>query len=69
MKYYRAKKEMYDFIDNFTVVKNELLTAKERQQLVPALSDRVFDVIDTSKHNTFKMFGCRFVIDENLIYS
>lgn len=59
MLYYKAKKDAYDFFAKHEVVKDELLTARERNNLVPFLADEVFEAIVIPKTRTFTMFGVR----------
>ena len=59
MLYYKAKKDAYDFFSKHSIVKDELLTVRERNRLVPFLSDSVFDAIVIPKTRTFTMFGVR----------
>lgn len=62
MKYFRAKKDAYDYFSKRGIVENELLTEKERNRYVPYLHDCLFEQIDISKRDTYTMFGCRFQI-------
>ena len=42
MKYFRAKRDAYDYFSKYGVVEGELLTAKERNSRCPYLQDCVF---------------------------
>lgn len=60
MKYYRATKDAYDYLNKHGVVENELLTEKERNSRVRYLSDSVFHIVEINKNKTFMSFGVRF---------
>ena len=62
MKYYRAKREAYDYFNRCGVVENELLTEKERNTKVRYISDDVFETMEISRKKTFYNFGVRFAM-------
>ena len=64
MKYYRARRDAYDYFSKYGIVKNELLTEKERNTKVRYIKDDLFEVINIPKTKTFFSFGCRFEIKE-----
>jgi len=55
MKYYKAKYDIYD------LVKGELVTPYERKNVkrFRRFSDKVFDIVEISKHKTIMSFGVR----------
>ena len=66
MLYYRATCDAYDYFSKRGVVIGELLTEKERYKLVPYIRDSVFDKVNISKSLTFKMFGVRKQITDEM---
>lgn len=60
MKYYRARRDAYDYFNKNGVVPYELLTERERNTRVRYLKDDVFEVVDVKKTNTYISFGVRF---------
>ena len=62
MKYFRAKKDAYDYFSKRGVVEGELLTQRERNRLVPYLHDCLFDVVNISRNDTFINSGVRFQV-------
>ena len=70
MLYYRManKHDCYFPHKNITIVYNELKTAKELEKLNICKDSACFERIYTSKKNTYFVFGCRFVRDENKIF-
>jgi len=60
MKYYKAKKEAYDYFNKYTVIENELLTEKERNTKARYLKDDIFEIVEINKNKTFFSFGVRF---------
>lgn len=62
MLYYRVKDDAYDYFNKYAVVKNELLTARERNTKCRYISDEHFEAVQISKKKTFFNFGCRFEI-------
>ena len=61
MKYLRVVKgDVHDRRTSYTTVTNELLTAKERKEMFPTLSDDCFEEVEVSKKNTYINFGVRF---------
>ena len=64
MKYYKVVKDGYDYFSKNAVVQNELLTVKERNRLVPYLSEDHFQEIEISKQKTFFNFGVRLIKSE-----
>lgn len=61
MKYLRViKGDVHDRRTSYTTVPNELLTAKERKETFPTLSDDCFEEVEVSKKNTYINFGVRF---------
>lgn len=60
MKFYRANRDAYDYLNKDGVVPNELLTEKERNSKVRYLSNLCFDEVEVSKKDTYWSFGRRF---------
>lgn len=60
MKYYRARKDAYDRKTEFNLVRNELLTEREKSLFCPTLKDSLFEIVQVKKSNTYIFFGCRF---------
>lgn len=60
MKFYRARRDAYDYFNKFDVVPYELLTERERNTRARYLKDDVFDVVYVSKFDTWRIFGRRF---------
>lgn len=60
MKYYRATKDAYDHKSEFNLVRNELLTEREKTLFCPSLKDDLFETVQVKKSNTYIFFGCRF---------
>ena len=60
MLYYKAIKDGYDYFNKNSIIKNELLTAKERNSRVRYLSDSYFEIIEIPKTKVFWSFGARF---------
>ena len=70
MLYYRMtnKHDCYYPHKNITIVYNELKTGKELEKLNICKDSACFERIYTSKKNTYFVFGCRFVRDENKVF-
>ena len=66
MKYYMALEEKHDYFTGNTMVKNELLTEKERNTKFRYIMDDYFKVVNVSKRKTFRNFGCRFMVRESV---
>lgn len=62
MKYYRAREEKHDYFTGWTVIKNELVTEKERNTKFRYIADFNFEEVEIPKNKTFKTFGIRFEI-------
>ena len=60
MLYYKAVKDGYDYFNKNGIIKNELLTARERNSKVRYLPDDYFQIIEIPKSNVFCSFGTRF---------
>lgn len=60
MTYYRAKREAFDYFNEYPVVRGELLTAKERNTKCRYLNDDIFEIVDIPRTRTFMIFGARF---------
>ena len=60
LTYYRAKKDAYDWKTEFNLIKNELLTEKEKNIFCKNFSDNLFEKVQVKKTNTYFSFGCRF---------
>ena len=60
MLYYKAIKDGYDYFNKNTLIKNELLTTKERNSRVRYLPDSYFQIIEIPKSRVFWSFGARF---------
>lgn len=65
MLYYRAKGDFYDYFCKYEVIRNELLTAKERNRKCRYLSDNCFEAVNISKKDIYFFFGVRFQIGTN----
>ena len=50
----------YDYVNKNALIKNELLTTKERESKVRYLPDSYFQIIDIPKSRVFWSFGARF---------
>ena len=70
MLYYRMtnKHDCYYPHKNITIVYNELKTGKELEKLNICKDSACFEKIYTSRKNTYFVFGCRFVRDENKVF-
>ena len=70
MLYYRMKNkhDCYYPHKNITIVYNELKTGKELEKLNICKDSACFERIYTSRKNTYFVFGCRFVRDENKVF-
>lgn len=53
-----------DYFNNYPVVKDELLTPRERNSVARYLDDSVFEIVEISRKKTYKSFGARFEIKE-----
>ncbi len=62
MKFYKVKREAYDYFNKFQTVKDELLTEKERNTKARYIKDDVFEVVEVSKKKTYWFFGARFAM-------
>ena len=60
MLYYKVIKDGYDYFNKNAIVKNELLTTKERNSKVSHLPDSYFQIIEIPKTKVFWSFGVRF---------
>lgn len=60
MKYYRAKTDAYDRKTEFNLVRNELLTEREKILFCPSLKEDLFETVQVKKTETYFFFGCRF---------
>ena len=60
MLYYKAIKDGYDYLNKNSLIRNELLTAKERNSKVRYLDDSHFQIIEIPKSKVFWSFGARF---------
>jgi len=60
MKYYKAKKDTYDYFNKYAVIENELLTEKERNTKARYIKDDLFEIVEINKNKTFFSFGVRF---------
>ena len=59
MKYYRAKKNYSNKIDE--IIKNELVTEAEMKNLFyKNFNKNLFEIVEVKKNNTYKFFGARF---------
>ena len=64
MKYYRVRRDAYDYFNKYTVVKNELLTEKERNKKARYIKDDIFEEVEINKNKTYFNFGVRREIKE-----
>lgn len=62
MLFYKVRRDAYDYFNKYGVVKDELLTKRERDTKCRYLKDDVFEEVEVSKKKTFWSFGCRFEI-------
>lgn len=64
MKYYLAKIDCYDYFRNTQIFSGELLTENEvrKARFTPKDIRQLFIKVETSKNNTYRMFGVRKVI-------
>lgn len=60
MKYLKAKHDAYDYFNKNAIVKDELITMKERDRLYRYISDTCFTEVEIPKSKVFTMFGVRF---------
>ena len=60
MLYYKAIKDGYDYFNKNAIIKNELLTTKERNSKVRYLPDSYFQIIDIPESRVLWSFGARF---------
>ena len=60
MRFYRVRKEAYDYFTGHTAIENELVTQKEKDTKFRHLSDSVFEEVEVSKKKTYWFFGARF---------
>lgn len=61
MKYFRVVVgDKHDYFTGYTTIKNELLTARERNTKFRYLSDDIFEVVEISRKNIYWLFGARF---------
>lgn len=60
MKYYKALTNKYDYFNKYEIIKDELLTEKERNTKVRYIPDEYFEIVEISKKKTFFSFGVRF---------
>ena len=60
MLYYQAITDGYDYFNKNALIKNELLTTKERNSKVRYLPDSYFQIINIPKSRVFWSFGARF---------
>lgn len=60
MLYYKAIKDAYDYFSKNAIIKNELLTTKERNSKVRYLPESYFQIIEIPKSRVFWSFGARF---------
>lgn len=65
MKFYKVVKDGYDYFNKNAVIKNELLTERERNTKVRYLSDDYFEPVEVSKKGTYYSFGVRFEMENN----
>lgn len=52
MKYFRAKRDAYDYFSKRGVVEGELLTERQRNSYVPYIHDCVFDLVTINRSDT-----------------
>lgn len=64
MMYYRSTAEMTDHFTGWTVIKNELVTDRERDKRFPNLPDYIFTRVKINSRDTYKTFGIRFQCHE-----
>lgn len=61
MKYFKViVPDKRDYFTGYCTIKDELLTAKERNTRFPHLSDNVFKEVELSRKKTYTFFGARF---------
>ena len=59
MKYYRCKRDAYDYFDRENAIKDALYTEKERNTMLRYVPDDVFEKVRIKKTETYYMFGLR----------
>lgn len=59
MKYLKVKRDAYDYFSKYGVVKDELITEKERNRLCPYIKEDIFEPVNINKNRTFFNFGVR----------
>jgi len=59
MMYYKALDDRYDYFTGNALVKNELITPRERNTKYRYISDRFFSVVNVKKTETYFNFGVR----------
>lgn len=64
MRYYQVVKDGYDYFSKNAVVEGELLTLRERNRLVPYLSNDHFREIEIPRKYTVFNFGVRLIKSE-----
>ena len=67
MKYYRVNREVHDRLTFADSIIGELLTAKERKNFFPTVSDECVDTVDVKKNETYTFFGARFPFETALV--
>lgn len=60
MKYYKARKDSYDWFNKSLVLKDELVTKKERDSKFRYVADFSFEVVEIPKTNIHIVEGRRF---------
>ena len=60
MIYYKALDDAYDYFTGNALIKNELLTPRERNTKFRYIADCKFKVVEISRSRTFRNFGVRF---------
>ena len=56
MRFYRVRKEAYDYFTGHTAIENELVTQKEKDTKFRHLSDSVFEEVEVSKKNLLNFY-------------
>ena len=62
--YFKAKYDLLDNKSEYSLLKDELLTPRERYTQAANIPDEAFKIVEISRKKTYKFFGARFEIKE-----
>jgi len=68
MNYLLVKKDAYDYLSQFSVVKNQLLTIREYHKFCPYISRENFYSVDINRNHTHKMYGVRYPVCDAIVH-